>query len=123
MKNILFILICHILFGCMPQSSANTSNVSVQEAKELINSIPDIQIVDVRTPGEWSQGAIHNAIKLNVQDADFSDKISKLSKNMPTLVYCKKGGRSAKATLIMEELGFTQLYNLLGGYDDYSTTN
>ena len=123
MKNILFILICHILFGCMPQSSANTNNVSVQEAKELINSIPDIQIVDVRTPREWSQGAIHNAIKLNVQDADFSDKISKLSKNMPTLVYCKKGGRSAKATLIMEELGFTQLYNLLGGYDNYSTTN
>ena len=55
----------------MPQTSANTSNVSVQEAKELINSAPDIQIVDVRTPVEWSQGAIHKAIKLNVQDADF----------------------------------------------------
>tara|TARA_B100000768_G_scaffold181978_1_gene207918 strand:- start:14158 stop:14547 length:390 start_codon:yes stop_codon:yes gene_type:complete len=122
MKNILYILLSLSLFGCMPKSSSYTSNVSVQEAKELINSIPDLQIVDVRTPEEWNQGAIHNAIKLNVKDADFSDKISKLSKNTPTLVYCKKGGRSAKATLIMEELGFTHLHNLLGGYDKYSTT-
>ena len=122
MKNILFLFVSFISIACSQRTSENTINVSVKEAKELMISTPILQIVDVRTPEEWSQGVIDSTLKVNIRDADFADKVKLLDKNAPTLVYCKSGGRSVKATLAMEKFGFTNLYNLLGGYDEYSTT-
>ncbi len=105
------------IISCMPKASENSKNITVTEAYALIESNSDIQIIDVRTPDEWSNGIIENAIKINIKDSDFATKLAELDKDSPTLVYCKSGGRSARATVIMEELGFRELYNMLGGYD------
>ncbi len=108
------------LVSCVAQTAKSAKDITVEEAKTLMSEKSDLQILDVRTPGEWSAGVIEGAIKLNIKDNDFRDRLVKLQKDQPTLVYCKKGGRSAKATLIMEELGFKEIYNMLGGYDAYS---
>ena len=105
------------IMSCMPKASENTKNITVTEAFSLIETQPKIQIIDVRTPDEWSNGIIENAFKINIKDSDFATKLAELDKDSPTLVYCKSGGRSARATVIMEELGFKELYNMLGGYD------
>jgi rhodanese-related sulfurtransferase len=74
------------------------------------------QILDVRTKDEWAEGTIKGAIKMNYYDDDFANKLTTLNKNKPVYVYCKSGGRSAKAARLMQEMGFKQIFNLLGGF-------
>jgi rhodanese-related sulfurtransferase len=73
-------------------------------------------IIDVRTDEEWNEGIIPNAIKNDVLKGTFVDNLAQLDKNKNYYVYCKAGGRSAKACEIMNDLGFKNTYNLVGGF-------
>lgn len=73
------------------------------------------QIVDVRTPREFYEGHIANAVNMDVTSDDFESKIENLDKEKPVMVYCKAGGRSAKAAGILKDKGFKQVYDLDGG--------
>jgi phage shock protein E len=73
------------------------------------------QILDVRTPEEWESGTIEGATKMNFFDKDFNQQLENLDKTKPIYVYCKSGGRSGKAAKQLEKMGFTTIYNLLGG--------
>ena len=75
----------------------------------------DLQIIDVRTPAEFSTGAIPSAINLNIRQADFRDQLQALDRSKPTVVYCQAGGRSARAAKLMRSMGFQELYDLKGG--------
>ena len=72
-------------------------------------------LIDVRTPGETAEGLLEGAQEINIQDQDFRTRIGALDKDKPVFVYCKAGGRSARAAGILEELGFSEVYNLDGG--------
>lgn len=125
MKKIMLLLpFCFLLFqNCdtpaQTASSAKMVDVSVEEFKQKMGE-PDVVILDVRTPGETAAGMIEGAKEINVNDADFAQQIEALDKDKTYLVYCKMGGRSAKACGIMEEKGFEKLYNLKGGYTAWS---
>lgn len=77
-------------------------------------------ILDVRTPEEYSAGHIPHAILINYNAPDFSARIDSLSKNKTYLVYCAVGGRSAKASTMMTEKGFKDVYNLEGGFTQWN---
>ena len=77
-------------------------------------------ILDVRTPGEIAEGKIENALEIDILEPGFEDKIKALDKDKTYLVYCKAGGRSAKACNLMLEQEFPNLYNLEGGYTAWS---
>jgi rhodanese-related sulfurtransferase len=47
------------------------------------------------------------------------NRISKLDKEQPFLIYCAAGGRSAKAGALMQSLGFKKVYELKGGYRNW----
>lgn len=89
--------------------------VTVDEFKKLLKQ-DSIQVIDVRTSEEYSQGKIGNATNINIYDADFNAKLKELDPSKTTLVYCAKGGRSAKAARVMTELNFEKVYDLKGGY-------
>ena len=73
-------------------------------------------ILDVRTEAEFSEGIIANAINIDIQRGqDFVTEIEALDKNKNYYVYCRSGMRSAKACDIMNQLGFENAYNLIGG--------
>lgn len=88
--------------------------VTVREFSKLIDSEKG-QILDVRTPEEWAEGTIKNAIKMNFFGENFDQEISTLDKTRPIYLYCKSGGRSGKAASRLEKMGFTAVYNLDGG--------
>jgi len=120
MKVLLSTLFSVAMFiQCGTADTEAVKHISVEEAIYMIENNSDLVIVDVRTPEEWQAGIIEKAIKINIKDADFKDKVNKLNKDKPTLVYCKRGGRSAKAAEAMEELGFKKVFNMKGGYDEY----
>jgi len=116
--GLLFIL---SLVSCGSESTPKTNgeslakDVTVEEFKELIKT-PGV-ILDVRTPGECQKGMIENAINIDYSGADFESEISNLDKSVPVYVYCASGGRSGRAMKEMSSLGFTQVYNLIGGYN------
>ncbi len=72
-------------------------------------------MLDVRTPSEYNGGRIENAINIDFNGSDFSSSVNMLDKNQIILVYCRSGNRSSQAAETMKNLGFFQLYNMLGG--------
>jgi len=83
----------------------------------------DLIILDVRTPEEYAGGYIAGAVNLDFKSPDFAAKLDALDKTKTYLVYCRSGGRSAKAMGIMKEKGFNRVYNLRGGIMEWKTQN
>jgi rhodanese-related sulfurtransferase len=98
------------------QQAANSvvNNLSVTEFIEKYKSTPNAQLLDVRTPSEWTQSNIANATKCDFNSANFKQNAAQLDKSKPIFVYCAAGGRSGKAAKILEELGFSKIFNLKG---------
>jgi len=84
---------------------------------------PEIQLIDVRTPEEFSEGHIENAKNINIMGNDFDAQVATLDKTKPVMVYCKSGGRSAKASARLKELGFTTITDLEGGITNWNSEN
>ncbi len=75
------------------------------------------QLIDVRTIGEFNQGTISGAKNIDFMESNFLKEISKLDKNKPLYIFCKSGGRSAKAYELLKEEGFESGYELEGGFN------
>ena len=76
------------------------------------------QLIDVRTPSEYNNGAIPGAINIPVDE--IRDRLSEIKKE-PILVNCQVGQRGHTATMLLKELGFDAT-NLDGGYLTYSNS-
>ncbi len=115
MKKFLFLL--WVIFGvsCSQQHANAQSRLAPKDFEAKLNSDPSVQLLDVRTPEEFKEGHLKNAVNINFYDDDFAQQVVKLDKNKPLLVYCAKGGRSASAAEQMAKSGFTALYELDGG--------
>lgn len=74
-----------------------------------------IQLIDVRTPEEFLENSIEGAQNIDISSKDFEQKVAQLDQNKPIYVYCRKGSRSRKAAQKLEDLGFTEIYDLKGG--------
>ncbi len=121
MKNS-FYLILFFLIGSFGISKAQTTNLTPQEFIAKVKTTKDAQLLDVRTPQEWEAGKIASSNCINYNDAAFKQQIEKLDKNKPIFVYCAAGGRSSKATPILQQAGFKYIYNLTGGgYKDLAS--
>lgn len=87
---------------------------------QLVND-DNALILDVRTEDEVSEGFIPNAINIDIYKGQgFIYEVEKLDKTKNYYVYCKAGGRSAQACAIMNQLGFDNTYNLVGGFSEWT---
>jgi phage shock protein E len=77
--------------------------------KELVKN-PDTIIVDVRSPMEFAQEHIPNAINIPVDQIPYkTDEFKNFRK--PVVVYCRSGARSGMALGILQQNGITNVYN------------
>lgn len=112
MKNIWITLFIAILAaGCSNSNSLPITDFS-QEGLE------DYTLLDVRTPEEFASGHLDNAVNINWYDTNFADQLKVIPKDNTLYVYCKKGVRSAKASALLDSLGYKAI-DLTGGYDAY----
>jgi rhodanese-related sulfurtransferase len=72
------------------------------------------QLVDVRTPAEFNQGAVPGALNLPVQAINQAPRI--LDREKPVLLYCRTGQRSAYAKMAMNAMGFDNVVDLGAPY-------
>ena len=123
MKYLLSLTLAITLLSCGAQnqqsSSGNYTNVSNEEAKAMMSSNADLQIIDVRTDGEVAQGIIEGAVQIDISKPNFEKELEALDKSKPVLVYCAAGGRSKTAQNIMKEKGFESVANLTNGYSGW----
>jgi rhodanese-related sulfurtransferase len=104
-----------ILISCNESVPTDVNRVTAQEMRDALSKDSSIQLLDVRTTTEYEVAHLKNAQNICVTDSDFKKRVAKLDKNKPVYVYCKKGGRSARASEILKDLGFTKIYDLDGG--------
>jgi molybdopterin/thiamine biosynthesis adenylyltransferase/rhodanese-related sulfurtransferase len=93
--------------------------ISAVEAQALHDSPEPPLFVDVREPDEWEEGHVPGAI--HVTRGRLESRIEGLvpDKERPLVVYCSVGSRSAFATKALEEMGYTDVVNLAGGFTDW----
>ncbi len=103
------------------QETVISKVVSPAEFKTIIAK-ENVQLVDVRTPGEYSEGNINDAKNIDFFESDFKTKMNTLNKNVPLAIYCRSGGRSGKAAKMLKKMGFKEVYDLKGGYNLWSKT-
>ncbi|MEO6685425.1 MAG: thioredoxin domain-containing protein [Dyadobacter sp.] len=92
------------------------TQLSTDDFQNKLNASKQAQLLDVRTPEEFSQGHLESAENIDYKNAAFKDQVEKLDKNKPVFVYCLSGGRSGQAAKILHEKGFTDVYDMQGGY-------
>ncbi|BBX19555.1 MBL fold metallo-hydrolase [Mycolicibacterium duvalii] len=91
-------------------ASRLTAKAFDQRAAELT----DLQIVDVRNPGEVAAGTIPNAVTIPV--GQLPGRLDELDPARPTVVYCAGGYRSSVAASLLRQNGFSDVSDILGGY-------
>lgn len=97
-------------------------NISAKDVSVIQRSKASITFLDVRTPEETSAGIIEGAILLDYKADDFKDKLGELDRVESYIVYCASGGRSSMTADMMQQMGFSSIYNLEGGYSAYAAS-
>ncbi len=98
------------ILACGQQHTELTPRIFLEQIKGN-----DVQLVDVRTSGEYNTGHIEHAVNIDWNSADFKEKIKALNQEKPVYVYCLSGGRSAAAAQYMRDAGFSSVSELKGG--------
>ena len=104
--------------------AASVTNVSVQEARQMLGSRskdPTFTVLDVRTPAEFSAGHLPGAVNVDALASDFEHRLRSLDKNTSYLVYCRSGNRSQAAVRAMERLGFRSIFHMTAGMLGWDT--
>lgn len=103
------------LTGCNAQPAKNVEVLPPSAYAEKIKATPNAQIIDVRTPMEFSGEHLDGAKNINWNGGNFEAEATKLDKSKPVFVYCKIGGRSGQAANKLSQMGFSKIYDLKGG--------
>lgn len=104
-------------------------NISPQEALHILSNEENSVLIDVRTPEEWDSG-VPKTLKLQLVtllpnsdefEQNLLDKL--IPRDSKILFICKGGMRSAAAAAIGEKLGYTDCYNISGGFTEWKNSN
>lgn len=92
------------------------ADLGVDSFEAALAADPSVQLVDVRTPGEYAGAHLSPAVNIDWNGEDFIGKASAaLDRTRPVMLYCRSGRRSAAAAAALEKEGF-KVSNLKGGY-------
>jgi adenylyltransferase/sulfurtransferase len=103
----------------LSQTKQQIKEVSVQDVREKLNPANGFTLLDVREGDEWEQGHLDQAIFL--PRGFLEPKADKIltDKNQPIVVYCAGGTRSAFAAKTLQDLGYTTVFSMRGGFNEW----
>jgi rhodanese-related sulfurtransferase len=97
-----------------PELVEPASRLTAVQFDERRNDVPDLQLVDIRNPGEVQLGKIAGAVEIPV--GQLPARIDELDSGRPTVVYCAGGYRSSVAASVLRNSGFGDVSDIIGGY-------
>lgn len=98
------------LTGC----AASGNVISAEEAKTIMEQNPEALILDVRTEEEYEEGHIPSAVLLPLDELEGRAEAELTDKEQTILIYCRSGARAGEAARILQDLGYTHVYNFGG---------
>jgi hydroxyacylglutathione hydrolase len=101
----------YMTFDKFTGNVSKTPQVSVEDANRQVDE--GIQFVDVRRTGEFDSGHARSAVNIPLDKLPV--RFDELDPNETTYVICQGGYRSSIGTSVLENAGFTKLYNVTGG--------
>ena len=119
MKKLLLLLLFITFNSCETQEN----KFKVLEYQAYKNNIlnKNVQLFDVRTPEEYNLGHIEGSINIDFKNQKkFNLFFEKLDKKNPIYLYCRSGNRSKKSADILIKLGFSEVYDLKGGFVEWN---
>ena len=111
-----FFIAVIVLLSC--KSQEQKTDIPVNKFEQIITT-EKVQLLDVRTAGEYETGHLKNALQADWTNQDqFFERVKALDKNIPVYTYCLSGARSGSAAKWLNENGYTA-YNMQGGIKDW----
>ena len=110
-----------VLTGCSTEEPGYV-DISNAELQEMLDNEETYQFVDVRTSTEYNEAHVVG-FTFNIDYYQFQDDYSMLDvldKDVPVVVMCRSGSRSANAAQILIDEGFTEVYNLENGINQWN---
>jgi len=101
------------------QTKNQIKEVSVQEVNDKLNPDNGFTLLDVREADEWEQGHLNKAIFLPRGFLEVKADKMLADKNEPIVVYCAGGTRSAFAAKTLQDLGYSKVYSMRGGFTEW----
>ena len=117
-KLIIILLALLVLAGCKGEKTMTYEQITQEEAKRIMDTQTDYVLLDTRTDEEFAQGHIEGAIM--IPEYEITDKAESVIPDKDTLilVYCRSGRRSKIASMLLVELGYTNVKEF-GGIIDW----
>ena len=94
--------------------------ISVNEVENIIKNYQDIEnvfIIDVREFSEYEEGHLSNSVNIPLGNIESVGDIYGIEKESKIIVYCRSGNRSKTAQVMLEKLGYTNVYDMGGVID------
>ncbi len=122
-SSVAVILFCCLLTGVSCQSQQPAEKLDAQAFHDKLKTTTGAVVIDVRTPGEFEEGALDAAVNIDYRDEQFKTSINALDKSKTYFVYCLSGGRSGAAATYMRSNGFTHVIDMKGGILSWRKNN
>jgi len=90
-------------------------NMKASEAAKILKNNPEAVVLDIRTPKEYAEGHIPDAINIDYKADSFESELEKLDRDTTYLMHCRSGRRSANSLEIFEKLGFQRVIHMDDG--------
>jgi len=97
-----------------PDRVARASRLTAASFRQRRDDGADVQLVDIRNPGEVEGGTISGSIAIPV--GQLPDRLGELDPESPTVVFCAGGYRSSVAASLLRSAGFSDVSDIVGGY-------
>jgi rhodanese-related sulfurtransferase len=94
--------------------------ISPAQAASMIKETKNLQLIDVRTPGEYAQGHLDKAKLIPLQELE--SRFAEIDKSKPVLLYCRSGHRSGIALKLLQGKGYTQAKHMDGGINAWTAS-
>ena len=96
-------------------------SIDTEAARAFLAERPagDVTIIDVRQPAEYASGHIPGAVLIPLPE--LTDRIDRIDRTRPVLVYCGSGGRSRMAAQLLADADFSEIINVAGGFNAWTS--
>jgi rhodanese-related sulfurtransferase len=97
-------------------SKKRIREVTVEETQQRLKENPDAKLIDVREDNEWQAGHAAGAEHLGkgIIERDIEEKVP--DKSSEVILYCGGGYRSALAADVLQQMGYTNVFSMAGGW-------
>ena len=97
-------------------SKTRIREVTVAETQQRLKENPDAKLIDVREDNEWQAGHAAGAEHLGkgIIERDIEEKVP--DKSTEVILYCGGGYRSALAADVLQQMGYTNVFSMAGGW-------